>query len=99
MKALSIRTAEHVRQCKKEISATLCHPLYLRLGATKMHWFHYVLQLHRFHLHCNLLQILIATKLTQLVVMSCLRALFPTLRLLTALFSFHQNDVKVSHVW
>jgi len=37
-------------------------------------------------------------KLTQLVVMSCLQALFPTLYLLTALFSFHQNDVKLSNV-
>jgi len=90
------------RECssvqKRDIS-TLCHPLYLRLGATKMHWYHHVLQLHRFRLHCSLLQISIDTKLTQLVVMSCLQALFPALHLLTALFSFHQNDVKVSHVW
>jgi len=47
-----------------------------------------VLKLHRLRLHCTLLQIPIATKLTQLVVMSCLPALFPTLHLLTALSVF-----------
>jgi len=88
MKALSVRTAENVRQGKKEISVTFCHPLYLRLCATKMHLFHQMLQLHRHHLHCRLLQITIATKLTQLVVMSCLRTLFPTLHLLTELLVF-----------
>jgi len=96
MIALSDRI-ENVRQCKKEISATLCHPLYLRFGARKMLTSPRV-AVARFRLHCSLHQIPIATKLTQLVVMSCLRVLFPTLHLLTALFSFHQNDVKVSHV-